>query len=80
MGQNGPGSNDNEEVLHIPQIFKAEALPSDSLISYPGHSLVRGLSLCRDAVSVFHPQPTGLIYFGLSTERQKEKYILIIWV
>ena len=38
--QSGPGSNSNEEVLHIPQIFKARALPSVYLISYPGHSLV----------------------------------------
>ena len=29
-GQSGPGSNDNEEALHVSQISKAEALPSDS--------------------------------------------------
>ena len=27
-GQTGPGSNGNKGVLHIPQISKAEALPS----------------------------------------------------
>ena len=37
-GQSGPGSNGNEGVLHIPQISKAEAPPSDGLMSYPGHS------------------------------------------
>ena len=30
--------NGNEGVLHIPQIFQAGALPSDGIISYPGHS------------------------------------------
>ena len=28
-GQSGPESNGNEEVVHIPQIFKAGASPSD---------------------------------------------------
>ena len=41
-GQSGPESNSNKEVLHIPQIFKAGALQSDGLMSYPGHSLVEG--------------------------------------
>ena len=36
-GQSGPESNGNEGVLHLPQIFKAGALPSDSLMSYPRH-------------------------------------------
>ena len=39
LGQSGPGSNRNEGVLHIPQIFKAGTSPSDCLISYPEHSL-----------------------------------------
>ena len=38
-GQNEPGSNDNEGVLHSPQIFKAGTSPSDGLISYQGHTL-----------------------------------------
>ena len=37
--QSGPGSN--EGVLNIPQISKVGALPSDGLMSYPGHSLNR---------------------------------------
>ena len=39
-GQSGPGSNGNEGVLHIyqsPSIIGT--LPSDCLVSYPGHSL-----------------------------------------
>ena len=40
QGQRGPGSNDNEVVLHIPQSSSiTETLPSDCLVSYPGHSL-----------------------------------------
>ena len=36
-GQSGPGNNGNEGVLHIPQSIWTEALPSDRLVSYPGH-------------------------------------------
>ena len=32
-GQGRPGSNGNEEVLYIPQLSKAGALPSDCLMS-----------------------------------------------
>ena len=40
MGQSGPGSDGNEGVLHIPQSSSiAGSLPSDFLVSYPGHSL-----------------------------------------
>ena len=39
QGQSGPGSDGSERVLRIPQIFSiTEALPSDSLVSYPGYS------------------------------------------
>ena len=38
-----PGSNGNEEVLHIPQSSRAGASPSDGLVSYPGHLLGGGL-------------------------------------
>ena len=37
-GQTGPWNNGNEGVLHILQIFKAGASPSDSLMPYPEHS------------------------------------------
>ena len=36
----GPGSNGNEEVLHIPQSSRTEDSPSDGLMSYQGHLLV----------------------------------------
>ena len=54
--QSGPGSNSNEGVIHISQSSKTGASPSNSLVSYTGHSFGgRGLCypLCRDAVSVF---------------------------
>ena len=55
-GQSEPGGNGNEGVIHIPQISKAGVLPSDGLMSYPGHIGAGGgvLPLHRDAVSVFY--------------------------
>ena len=44
LGQSRPGSNGNEGVLHIPQISKAGAMPSDGLMSYPEHLLTGGES------------------------------------
>ena len=39
-GQSELGSNGNEGVLHIPQSSSITGtLPSDCLVSYPGHSL-----------------------------------------
>ena len=39
-GQSGPGSNDYEGVLRIPQsLCTAGTSPSDCLVSHPGHSL-----------------------------------------
>ena len=38
--QSGPGSNGNEQVLHILQSSKTAALPSNSLMSYPGYLLM----------------------------------------
>ena len=54
LGQSGPESNGNEEVLGSPQSFSiTETSPSDCLVSYPGHSLVVGLPLYKEAVGVF---------------------------
>ena len=39
LGQSGPGRNDNEGVLRIPQSPSITgASPSDCLVSYTGHS------------------------------------------
>ena len=49
--QRGSRSDSNEGVLSIPQSSKIRASPSDFLMSYPGHSLGKGvLLLC----SVFY--------------------------
>ena len=51
LGQNGPGSDGNEEVLCIPQITGAS--PSDCFVSYG--TLVGGvLPNNRDAVGEFY--------------------------
>ena len=40
LGQSGPGSDSNEEVLCIPEISSITgASRSDVFVSYPGHSL-----------------------------------------
>ena len=40
LGQGGPMSDGNEEVLHIPQTSSiTRTSPSDCLVSYPGHFL-----------------------------------------
>ena len=36
--EDGPGSDSNEGVVHIPQSSKAGTSPLDCLVSYPGHS------------------------------------------
>ena len=62
LGQSGPESNGNEEVLHIPQNSRMGASPSDGLMLYPGHmGGCEVLPLRRDAVGVFYsPSQTGL--------------------
>ena len=37
--QNGPGSNGNQGVLFIPQIYKVGDSPSDCLMTYPRYFL-----------------------------------------
>ena len=50
LGQSGPWSSGNAEVLCIPRTSL-----SDFLVSYSGHSLYMGvLPLCIDAVGVFY--------------------------
>ena len=64
-GQSGPGSDGNEDVLHIPESSSITgASPSHCLVSYLGHTLGEGvLPLCRKAVDVFFasPQPSGKV-------------------
>ena len=55
-GQSGPGSDGNEKVLVIPISSSITGtLPSDCLVSYPGHSLGwRVLPLCKDTFGIFY--------------------------
>ena len=55
-GQSGFGGNGSEGVLHIPQISKVEASPSDGLVLYTGHSVSveAFLPLGKDAVVIFY--------------------------
>ena len=60
--QSGPGTDGNEEILHIRKSSSITgASQSDCLISYPGHSLGIGLTLqqrCSRCILQF--EPTGL--------------------
>ena len=47
-GQSGPGSNDSERVLHIPQSSRTGTSPSDGLVSYSGYLVC--VAECRDVV------------------------------
>ena len=60
LGQSESESNCYEGVLHIPQSSRIEASPSDILVSYPGHSLERGLTpLQRCSRHILQPQSNG---------------------
>ena len=55
-GQSGRGSDGNKGGVHIPQSSSITGtLPSDCLVSYPGHSLGGG----RSSQCILQPQPTG---------------------
>ena len=59
--QSGPGSNDNEEVLHILWSCRT-GVSSDDLVSYLGHLLVGSFSSKAEMQSVYSTdwQPTWL--------------------
>ena len=60
-GQNGPGSDGNEGVFHIPQSSCITgASPSDSLESYPRHSLRGQFYLSAEMRSVYFISPADL--------------------
>ena len=56
-GQSRPGSNGNEGILHIPQSFIIGAVPSDALISYPGHPFGVGSFPSAEIQSVYSTAP-----------------------
>ena len=62
-GQSGPGSNNNEGELYIPQCPSTEAPLSDNFVSYPE---LKGsdITICRDAEmqSAYSTAPPIYIY------------------
>ena len=52
--QSGPESNGKARVLHMPQSSRTGASSIDSLMPYPGDSLVGVVPLSKNAVGVFH--------------------------
>ena len=59
LGQSGPGNDGNEGILYIPKSSCiTEALPSDCLVSYPGHSLNESAEM----QSVYSTAPTNWTY------------------
>ena len=58
LGQSGPGSDGNEEVLCFPQSSGLTlALPSDCLMLYPGHLLEGGSYPSAEMESVYSTAP-----------------------
>ena len=76
-GQKGAGSNGNEGVLHIPQISKAEVLPSDDLTLFDVWGV---LLLCRDAVSVFYSSSRTGLYLIFKEDNFELEFDSLIWI
>ena len=75
-GQSGPGSDGNEEVLHIPQSSRfTGASPSDCLVSYPGH--LGELYLFAEMQSVYS---TALADWALTIVALFQKMLSIVTI
>ena len=63
QGQNGPGSNDNEKVLHIPQSSRTGASLSDCFVLHPRHLLecVRGSYPSAEMQSAYSTAPANWV-------------------
>ena len=58
LGQSGPESDSNDGVLYIPEKSSIiVASPSDSLVSYPEHSLVVGRYPSAEMQSAYSTDP-----------------------
>ena len=67
-GQSGPGSNSNEGGLRIPQSSSITGtLPSNCLMSYPGHSL-GGPYPSAEVQSVYCPVAGAVEYTELNVK------------
>ena len=81
--QGEPGSDGNEEVFHIPKIFRTSATPSDCLASYPRHSLgARFTPRQRCSRCTPQPQPTWLRSFECLNQDiliDRQGWTKVIW-
>ena len=70
LGQSGPGNDANEGVLCIPQSFNITgASPSNCLLSYPRHSLVRAVgSYLSGEMQLVYSTAPWLDYKNLNLE------------
>ena len=69
LSPSGPGNDDNEGVLHIPQSYKPGNSLSDCLMTYLIYSLGGGLtSQQRCSRFIPLPQPTWLKYYKRSCD------------
>ena len=69
--QSGPEINANEGVLHIPQSSSITGTsPSDSLVSYPGHSLGKS----------YPSAEMHWVYYTAQTDRASQHNILFVCV
>ena len=73
LGQSEPGSNGNEGVFLIPQSPSITGTSlSDSLVSYPGHSMIGGLTpLYSCSRCIYSPNRQGNFFEGFLTDFQK---------
>ena len=55
------GGNGNEGVFYIRQSSQTEALPSDGLISYPGHLFGEGSYPSAEMQSAYSTAPSYLV-------------------
>ena len=58
--QNRFGSDDNKDLLSIPQSFKTKVSSSDCLISYPGNSFYAFTPLHRCSLIILDPLPSSI--------------------
>ena len=76
----GPGSNNNERVLHILQSSTTGAWQSDCLVLFPGHSL-KGLTLLqRWSRPILDSLPTGLIGLECNLNEDSGKTMQLFYI
>ena len=74
-GQSGPGSNGNEVVFYIPQIFGTGTSPSTALESYLGHSFMGQVSYSSaEKRSAYSTAPADRTVYAV-----KNKHFNIEW-